>query len=104
MVSSLKQDGSTLHELISNPNPLLYLTGKYVVVDFETTSLDKGSSLNEKNRIVLACWYTSWDEKWHYKWGEEFEQNELVFDIEQADFIVAQFAKFELSWFDRIGI
>jgi DNA polymerase I-like protein with 3'-5' exonuclease and polymerase domains len=89
---------------VSSPDPNIYKTGRYIVLDFETTSRDKGSAANLENQLVLACWYTSWDEKWHVGWGSEYEQQKLVADVEQCDFIVAQFAKFELSWLDRIGI
>lgn len=102
-----KQDGSTHHELpslVANPNPSIYLSGRYVVLDYETSSKDKGSPYNLANKLVLACWYTSWDNTWHHKWGEEYEQQELLKDIASADFLVAQNAKFELGWLDRCGI
>jgi len=53
---------------------------------------------------VLACWYTSWDGAYHSKFGTEYEQRELLRDIAQADFVIAQNAKFELGWLDRCGL
>ena len=85
-------------------NPSIYLTGSYVCIDFETTILEYGSPYNIQNNIVLACWFTSWDNKWHSKWGNECEMQELLRDVQQADFIIAQNAKFELGWLDRCGI
>ena len=54
--------------------------GKYVALDFETTSLQFGSALVPENRIVLACWEVVHSdgriEKKH-KWGDEYEMQEL---------------------------
>lgn len=89
--------------------PEIYLTGsKYVVFDFETTVLDKGSALNYDNHIVLACWSTV-DRSARtivrkYRFGDEFELQELADDIASADFIVAQNAKFEMQWLKRMGL
>lgn len=84
------------------PQPEVYLSDDWIVVDFETTILDKGSALNNKNDIVLATWATK--DGVFYKWGGVYEQHELVKAIRRAKFIVAQNAKFELQWFVRLGI
>lgn len=85
-------------------SPSIYEGGNYVVVDFETSSIEYGSALNLQNNLVLACWYDSATGLWKYKFGQEWEQKELLEDIQKADFIVAQNAKFELGWLDRIGL
>ena len=87
---------------LSNLNPYVYLSDNYVVVDFETTNLDKGSPYNKDNRIILAAWKYKGETK--VRWGSEYELQELVHDIEQADFMVAQHAKFELGWLERCGL
>lgn len=89
---------------LSLPPIEVYESGKFVVLDFETTATEYGSPLNLQNKIVLACWYTSWDNRWHSHWGEEYELADLLSDIEEADFLVAQNAKFELGWLDRCGL
>ena len=43
-------------KFVIDPDPNLYLTGSYVVLDFETTNLSFGSALVPKNRLLLACW------------------------------------------------
>ena len=93
-----------LPSFLTNPDPGLYVQGSYVVLDFETTGLDKGSALNADNRLLLACWYTSWDKQHNLLWGGEFDMEPLLEDIRRADFIVAHNAKFELQWLDRCGL
>jgi len=89
-------------KFISNPDPDYLLTDNYLVLDFETTNLDKGSALNKDNRILLSCWW--------YKgtttsmWGSEYELDELIDDIESADLLVAHHTKFELQWLRRADV
>ena len=87
---------------LEKPDPQVYLGDDWLVVDFETTNLDKGSALNAKNDIVLATWATK--DGIYYKRGGCYEQQELVEAVAKAKFIVAHNAKFELQWFVRIGI
>jgi DNA polymerase I len=87
---------------LKEPDPLVYLTDDWIVVDLETTSKDNGSALNPLNDIVLATWATK--DGLFYKWGGIHEQLELVEAIGKARFVVAQNAKFELGWFIRLGI
>jgi DNA polymerase I-like protein with 3'-5' exonuclease and polymerase domains len=91
---------------VTEPDASLYLNGTYIVLDFETTNEEKGSALNENNTIVLACWAHGQAGKLtkrRYKFGNEYEMQQLLDDIEEIDFIVAQNAKFELQWLDRCG-
>ena len=89
---------------LTNPDPGLYVQGTFVVVDFETTNLDKGSALNLDNKLLLSCWLRSWDGELKVKWGGEFDMKELLDDIAKADYIVAHNAKFELQWLERCGL
>jgi len=93
---------------VSAPDPAIYWSDDYVVLDFETTTELKGSPLAEGNRIVLGCWYRQ-----QYggtvpvvahQFGSEYEQDELVRACREARFIVAHSAKFELGWLKRCGI
>ena len=45
-----------LPDYLKDLDPEIYLSNNYVVVDFETTILDKGSPYNEDNRIVCSTW------------------------------------------------
>jgi DNA polymerase I-like protein with 3'-5' exonuclease and polymerase domains len=79
---------------------------QYVVLDFETTNLDKGSALEPDNHIVLACWYvvTPGHVEKKYKFADEYDLYELEQDINASDFVVAHNAKFELQWMKRMGM
>lgn len=108
----------TLPPWIVNPRPELYLEGNYIVLDFETTNKDKGSALNPANHIVLAGWMevrqrelalgrrrpAEGSSRVQQAYAGEYKQDDLRQAIERCDFIVAQNAKFELQWLDRIGI
>jgi DNA polymerase-1 len=94
--------GAQLPWFLTNPDPKIYLSDNWLVVDFETTNLDKGSALNSSNDIVLATWATAKGE--FYKLGGIYEQSELVEAISGASFIVCQNAKFELQWLIRMGV
>lgn len=93
-----------LPDFVRSPDPSIYTrSDNYVVLDFETSTLFKGSPLVEDNRIVMASWRKpSGEVRSHF--GSEYEQAELVRDIESADFIVAHNAKFELGWLKRCGV
>lgn len=104
-----------LPEFLTNLDPRIYESDNYVCLDFETTNLDKGSAINGANRIVLATWicgnghlqrgkHRTQLQGVNFKWGNEFEQGELVEAIRSADFIVSHFAKFELQWLVRAGV
>ena len=106
-----------LPSFLTNLDPRIYESNNYVVLDWETTNLDKGFAGNPGNRIVLATWLYGKDHRKYndnvlgrkrdgvnFKLGNEFEQRELVEAIRSADFIVAHFAKFELQWLVRAGV
>lgn len=88
---------------IEAPDPEIYLTSNWIVVDFETKNKDKGSALNPQNDIVLATWATS-KGGWFHHFGGIYDQRALVEAIAGADFLVAQNAKFELQWLARMGV
>lgn len=104
-----------LPDHIQNPDPNIYRSNNYVVLDFETTVLGKGTPYNAENSIVLAAWELGPDHPSLQSNGRsggrmrclragEFGLGELVRDIEKADFIVAHNAKFELGWLRRCGL
>lgn len=87
---------------VAEPDLKLFESDNYIVLDFETTTLDKGSPLNESNSIVLAVWRKPGGEVVSRR-ASEYELGELVEDAHAADFIVAHNAKFELGWLKRCG-
>jgi DNA polymerase I-like protein with 3'-5' exonuclease and polymerase domains len=78
----------------------------YVILDFETTNLNIGTATNPDNKIVLACWTVVRDgqEVNRHAFGDEYEMQELLDDINKADFVVAHNAQFELTWLARCGL
>ena len=88
---------------VLEPDIGIYESSNYVVLDFETTTADKGSPLNPSNRIILAVWRRP-DGEVVSRRASEYELGELVEDVESADFIVAHNAKFELGWLKRCGV
>ena len=98
----LAEARSKLPWFVAQPDPSVYLGNDYIVVDFETTTIKKGRPLLTENDIVLAVW--SRGGKSYAKWGGVYAQQELVAACEQAKFIVAHNAKFELQWLARCGL
>lgn len=86
----------------------LYTRGCYLVLDFETDTVDKGSAVTEENDLVLACWQVVASDgtvrKKAHIFGGIYEMQELLDDIGKVDFIVAQNLKFELQWLKRCGL
>jgi DNA polymerase I-like protein with 3'-5' exonuclease and polymerase domains len=111
---------------VTDPKEGIYESNNYVVLDFETTVHSKGSALDPRNSLVLAVWECGADHPSHsetdlreggvgrrelgpdavrtVRWGTEFDMDELVRDIERADYVVAHNAKFELQWLERCGL
>lgn len=80
-------------------------------MDFETDNKDFGDSRLRENGIICGCWKLSSEHPSYYprssKYevvGGEYDHGLLVKHIEEADFIVAHNAKFELGWLERCGL
>lgn len=86
---------------IQDLDPTVYLRGSYITVDLETTNKYKGDAYAD-NSLVLAVWRSEGQTK--YKWGNVFNQQELVKECESVDFIIAHNAKFELKWLKLCGV
>ena len=78
---------------------------KIVFFDVETTNLEKGTALNPQNELVLVCWQVQQNGKLrkHYHFGHEYEQQQFIKDISDADYVVAHNAKFDMQWLHRMG-
>ncbi len=93
---------SEIPHWISNPIPNIYLGDNYLVLDFETSIIDFGSALNKRNTLVCAAW--KYQGKMKCTFGNEYQQSDLLRDIEECDFLVCHNAKFELQWLQRCGL
>ncbi len=96
-----------LPEFLLNPNPEIYLSDNFVVLDLETnTKGDDGSPQPcwPANSIVCGSWCKGLRGKAHNIYGNELQMGELVDVLEAADFVVAHSGKFDLGWMKRAGI
>lgn len=92
---------------LRNRQGLTYLDGSWVAFDFETTNLDYGWAGNPANRIVMVSWVCGRGDKWDPRsvrsfYGNPLECAEFWQAIDGADFLVAQYCKFEASWLWRL--
>lgn len=115
----MKMSSMTLERLwrklpkhLRRPDPNIYNSDNYIVLDFEVTNHDYGSPYNPQNRPLLNGWLLGPE---HPGKGQrdtcsrvEDSHNgstgDLFSDIERADFLVAHNAKFELGWLERLGL
>lgn len=92
-----------LSTLLLTPNPNIYLSDNYLVLDFETSNTDYGDPTNPDNYLINVC-YKGSSSECVVDWSSEFEQKALLSSISKADFIVAHNSKFELGWLKRCGL
>lgn len=104
-----------LAEWITDPDPNVFLSDRYVVLDLETTNTDHGDARTESNRIVYGNVVLSpslhtqlasdrKDVKQSYDVYSTLDLLELSEYFYEADFFVAHNASFELKWMQRSGI
>lgn len=100
-----------LPDHVRNPNPEIYKSDNYVVLDFEITSTndDYGDARNPGNKILCAVWSCGAGHPTHpnatfVSEKSEYDLGDLVHDIEDADYLVAHSAKYELHWLRRCGL
>lgn len=102
-----------LPPFLINPDPSIYMDDNFVVFDIETTTkgdIPKGKKSGspapcwKQNSMVCASWTCGVDSTVYNMYGNELEMFNLVNVLEQADFIVAQFGKFDIGWMMRAGL
>lgn len=93
-----------LPEHIKNPDPDVLLSPSYVVIDVETTNLEKGNACIDENRLLLTCVKFSDDDKVRYLWGSVFDLGPVIDKMMTYDLIVAHNSKMELKWLQRAGM
>lgn len=101
-------DDSTFPSFLTCATPLyIYKRGNFVALDYETDSEQTGSPLVKSNDIVLACWSVYKNNKRVKKqhiFGGVYDMADLLDDIADSEFMLAQNAKFEASWTKRAGL
>ena len=93
-----------LPEFLTDPDPNVYLSDNFVVVDFETVGDSYGTSRIADNRLVMASWWVNSEKKLYSCYNDEYHQSTLLAAVEKADYIVAHNAKYELGWLARCGM
>lgn len=106
----------SLPTFILEPRPKEYLSDRYVVIDFETTTYGKGLAVYPQNRIVSVAWRIGaglrelaaqfgWEpNQTYYRRAGEYDLGDLVRCVSGAQFVVAHNAKFDLQWLARCGL
>ena len=96
-----------LPEFLANPQPDLYLSDNYTVLDFETTTRDYGTPHDPENSLLCAVWKNgpAHPRPGMYRAvGDEFHMLDVVADVSLSDFYVAHNSKFECGWLERCGM
>ena len=101
-------DDSTLPSFLTCATPLdIYKRGNFIALDLETDSVQNGSPLLESNDIVLACWSVYKNNilvKKQHLFDGIYGMAELLDDIADSEFMLAQNAKFEAGYMKRCGV
>jgi len=96
-----------LPKFLLMPDPDIYLSDNFIVIDLETNT--KGDARSPQpcwpaNSIVCGSWCIGMRGEAHNVYGNELEMGELVEAMEDADFIIAHNGKFDTGWLQRAGI
>ena len=99
---------------LQNPDPNIYLSDNYLVLDFETTVKEtKFSGKNktpsafvpENNTVCVSYLHGQADrEDYGFYFGGVFDHYDLIQRCYEADYIVMHNAKFDLQWLQRAGL
>lgn len=92
-----------LPTFIRDPNPEIYLSDNYAVIDFETTNLDKGSFHNKENHVVSVSIFDNSTGTYETEMCNEFEVQDVIGDLSRFDYWVAHNSSFEWGWLWRSG-
>lgn len=93
---------NNLPTFITSPDPTIYLSNRYAVIDFETTNLDYGDARNPHNRIIFGYCHSPILGKREILCLDDLRG--MATALNQLDFIVCHNTKFELKWFIRAGV
>lgn len=92
---------------LRDPDPNIYLSDNFVVLDLETNTKGHNrspSSCWQENSIVCGSWCAGIDGPAQHIYGNEYHMAPLLEAIEEADFCVAYNGKFDLGYLRRAGV
>ena len=90
---------------LKEPDPEVYLGEDYLVIDFETTNLDKGDARNPHNNTVCVGWTgPQTGEGVRVEWGGTYKLPRFLSAVRNAKFIVAHRAKVVLHSLRRCAV
>ena len=98
-----------LPEFLRKPDPNIFMTSDYVVLDGEMTRRGRDArqsslAIYKENEVVCFSWYTSIDDTLHNHYGGEYEFFDLVQACYDTKLLVGHNIKFDLQWLSRCGL
>lgn len=108
----LAQYKDQLPRFLQDPDPSVYLSDNYLVLDFETTvklALRGGkkptpSAFHEDNDTVCVSVIHGESDDVTFYFGGVFDHYDLIQRCYEADFVIMHNAKFDLQWLARAGL
>lgn len=88
--------------LLTSPDPSVYMTGSYAVLDLETTNRHNGNACDKTNSIVMAGILT--DGVARAVPADEYTVGAAIGSLSRHTFTVGHNIKFDLKWLIRGGI
>lgn len=92
-----------LPHFLINPNPYIYLSNNYCVLDLETTNKNFGDPREQENRLLLTVVKEA-DKQFLHSWANEYELGDILDYLKQFDFLVGHNIKYDLKWLKRAGL
>lgn len=92
-----------LPRFLKHPNPNIYLSDNYCVLDLETTNKNIGDPREPDNSLLLTV-VKQRDKKFNYRWGNEYQIQDILDYLKSFDFLVGHNIKFDLKWLARAGL
>lgn len=91
---------------VAKPDPNIYLSDDYIVIDVETTNLDKGDVTNPDNKLLKVQFKLPGEDTYVMDcgWGVFDVPDELLRALEAAPFLVGHNIKFDLGWLAKAGL
>jgi len=93
-----------LPEHVAKPDSNIYLSDDYIVIDVETTNLDKGDPTNPNNKLLKVQYKLPGHDTVVMDWGVFDVPASFLAGLENAPFLVGHNIKFDLGWLAKAGL